>query len=872
MLRPLVDVLSLGGAIETARGVEIKTLAFHAATVLGLALTAWLSVATFRPPADDAAARLARVAQGLFCAWVALALASSLWAYDAQLARGQALIYAMGVAWAAAVAYFFDRRRVAELVWGVMLIGVLGAALCIWYYVERNPFHRPGFPLGNPALLGAAMLPGSLAAVALVCRGLPPRRWGQVVLATAACVAQLACLWLTGSRGALLALLAGLLVLAVVSVGPRIRWWLGAGAAATLVVGGLVLYFASYQEVAMARGAATRFRLYAWQAAAQLWQLRPISGNGAAVYPRVAAELTANERILDPAAFMSELVEHAHNELFEVFSEIGLVGGVTLVAGLLATAAAAMRRAASAGESEVWLARGVAAIVAALAADALVSVNPRLPGGAALLFTFIGVLWALCSRREGAGVARVTPHAVLRALVCLGAAVAAGGVALRDWRGVLAEAGADEAIRAGEFDRARVLAGQARFRLLDPVRVIAARKTALEALALEADAEFAKVAPTTRLAASDPARPQAIALAEAAYIEAQQLRIDVPALERMDAIAARAAERVAALLWQNDPNAARDWRTRAEIAWRQQRVRTPFDVETNMALLRYRASLAIQLGLLRDALRFGAVDPAWVQAFAALTEAPEFEARLGDLVVAASAVGPDSDPDAIMASAAPEAFRVGAAYSAMKGQIQTAVAGAARAEQLYAAVRSRLPTNVSLVRMEQSDYLMQSPLENAPRAAELLRAALDALPPIQAQKYEELARPIRLRLVRALLVAGREDEARDVQSSATDEPGHLDEALATAYVDLAVAFVRRPAGERPPLRTWLDAAVRLAPTSVLAWSWQAWLDAESGDAAAVVARLDAAMKAGVSPEAVVLIRRSLCREFPPLCDALGEKR
>ena len=34
---------------------------------------------------------------------------------------------------------------------------------------------------------------------------------------------------------------------------------------------------------------------------------------------------------------MGDMVEHAHNRLFEVLSEIGLVGGVTFVGGLLGT-------------------------------------------------------------------------------------------------------------------------------------------------------------------------------------------------------------------------------------------------------------------------------------------------------------------------------------------------------------------------------------------------------------------------------------------------------------------------------------------------------------------------------------------------------
>jgi len=90
----------------------------------------------------------------------------------------------------------------------------------------------------------------------------------------------------------------------------------------------------------MARGATVRLRLYAWRYAACCGRPARSAARGPAAYPRLAGVLAAPDMTLDPAAFMGEresIVEHAHNELFEVLTEIGLVGGVTFVAGLLAT-------------------------------------------------------------------------------------------------------------------------------------------------------------------------------------------------------------------------------------------------------------------------------------------------------------------------------------------------------------------------------------------------------------------------------------------------------------------------------------------------------------------------------------------------------
>ncbi|MCK4340876.1 MAG: hypothetical protein KAY37_04045, partial [Phycisphaerae bacterium] len=169
VLRPLTELMSLNGLVATERGVEIKDFAFHLAAALGLAL---LGVSQFAKPAlrgHSRAAKTASYAQILLAGWVLLSLLSSLWSGAPNYSGGQAALYALCIGWAVALSQTLARRDLPRLLYGVLIITALGAALCVWYYYERNPHHRPGFPLGNATVLAPAILPGVLIAGAVLC-------------------------------------------------------------------------------------------------------------------------------------------------------------------------------------------------------------------------------------------------------------------------------------------------------------------------------------------------------------------------------------------------------------------------------------------------------------------------------------------------------------------------------------------------------------------------------------------------------------------------------------------------------------------------------------------------------------------------------
>ena len=337
-------------------------------------------------------------AQLLLVGWVVISALSTFWSGDAALSRGQAVLYGLALAWAIALAWTIEPQDVPKLLAALVAASTAGAVLCIWYYYERNPYHRPGFPLGNPITLSAAMLPGILICVSVVIAAVEGLFTGRrataprVTLAAAAALIPLVwCFLLADSRSAGLGLAGGIMAIALLRVGPRLRWAvIGVALTAGLAIAMSLMQY-SRLDAAMGRSATIRFRLYAWRYAAKLWDdnwLTAVAGNGAGSYPRLAAQHSVQDRRFDPNAFMGDMVEHAHTSC-SVLSEIGLVGGVTFVAtwarGRRTATAARMRRASNGCIPGCWWDCGPDD-------RRPLFVGPCLPGLPAIFFTLLGIV------------------------------------------------------------------------------------------------------------------------------------------------------------------------------------------------------------------------------------------------------------------------------------------------------------------------------------------------------------------------------------------------------------------------------------------------------------------------------------------------
>lgn len=891
LLRPLTEVMSLWNTFPTARGVEIKDLLLYFSAAGGLGL---LAFAAWRRSTDPGARQRAGdrwlAAQAFFILWVLIAAASALWSGDPSLSLGQAAVYGLCVAWAVSLAWTIEARHALHMLNGLVVITCGAALLCAWYYYERNPFHRPGFPLGNPSILGALAMAGLVLAlgkagslVAAAREQQRPLPTGRLALSAIAVVILAFGLNLTGSRGALLGLGVAAAAAVLLHVGPRVRWWLAAGGFVALAATGWWLSTHA-NDMAMARGATIRFRAYAWRYAAELWATRSISGHGAAAYPRLSGPLSASDRAVDPAAFMGETVEHAHNELFEVFAEIGLVGGLAFVAAYVATIAAAFALVRGPhSPARRWMLTALAAALAGLMADSLFGVGLRLPGVPAVHYTLLGLLWALSrslsrdpaaesAPRAPAYMQRCRIAALLAAAACLGCAVAA----VQNARGLIHEQLAEEAAMTNNMRDGLGHAQRAADLLLDPVRRLLAMQRQLEFRYALTDRRLTEWRELRAPAASAPidappaaAAARAAALSEALglYEAALRLHQRAPLFARATLAAALAAERVAELGGDGVAPAGA-WRERAWAAWLARRAQRPYEAQTLLSLLaRYPATLETRVGLLRDALREGFPTPEWFAALQMLAAAPGFDETIQGLIDAAGPYDPRSDQNALLLAAAPESFRLGASWAALNQNFSAALQRSERAVALYEPLRPRLPDLYSVALAEQAEYaFLNAPLQ-PDHAVALARRALESLPPIQEQKLETLARPFRVRLAKYLLADGRVDEADEALRRVAPDPQELRALRAGLHIELAGAMIRAAPEDRPPVDRWLDAVLRDDPRNLRAWGLKAWLVAEAGRADQFESLLLDAARQGLNVEDLVRIRAAICHEFPALCES-----
>ena len=912
ILHVVVGLLSLNGAVATARGVEIKDLVLHLGAGLGLALLALrLFVSGIAPSGRRVTWGAWTLAQAFLLAWVACSLASAAWSGDAALSLGQATLYALALAWAVSLAWTLESRDIPALLAAYVVVATAAAALTVWYFYERNPYHRPGFPIGNPGPLAACLLPAIVLCLvrlgpALKARPRSAAAWREIGLSVIPLAPLGWAFWLTGSRSGLLAAAAAAAVAAFLHLPRRVRW-IAAGCGTALLAVALAWFALHSHDATMARGPTIRFRLYTWQYAAQLWSLRSISGHGAGAFPRYADQLARGDVLLDPAAFMGHNIGHAHNELFEVLVELGLVLGLTFVAGYVATLAAAAALVQSAGHSPQrrGLLIGLTAAVAALLADSAFGPGLRLPGMPAAFYTLLGVLWA-ASRSVSArlpeglkeGAARPQTNAgktgirlFLRAfakpegalaLLAAGAAALAFLAASLNWNGVLAEADAARKLAAGDAAAALSHTLSASERLLDPIRRLAARDLAVGLELQLARSGFLRWSASSRRDDDRGSAPRittdwqaAEGHALAAIQLAEACRTRAPAFGLAGLYRAQAAELLASMHRDLDPAAARRWTDEAWSAWRARLEMRPSELEALLALCAYPERLAERLDCLRRALRAPASPqnwfptPRWFQRLDEIGRDPQLPGELAVLALNAAPYDPKTDLNVLVLSFAPETWRLRAAWLARGREFAAARDDAQRAVALYAAMRSRFPELYCVALAELAEYTLLATPSEAGRAAARLQDALSALPRIQEQKLAELAAPFRQRLARCLLAAGQQVEARrqiELVAAARDRtlsPPELDAALAALYVQLAADFARRAVAEGVPVAAWLSEARRLQRGSLEAWAWTAWLAAAQGDGDDVEQVLDEARQAGLSADQIERIRRSLAQEFGP---------
>jgi O-antigen ligase/tetratricopeptide (TPR) repeat protein len=894
LLHQIVDALGGWGVFPTARGVEIKDVIWHATAVLAtvlLAIRAWFSTRHLNLSTTAREAWLA--GQIMLIGWCALSLLSMAWSSEPWLSLGQATLYAYGVLWALAMGWTLERASLQRVGQVIQVTTAAMAVLTIWYYFERNPSHRPGFPIGNPGPLAAAMVPALLISLSIIAtegwRRIMTGTWRDATsfwISLICAVPVSGAFILADALTAKVALIVGVGVLLWLSLSGKTRW-IVAAIAAIAAISAVGYRFAAGNDFSMARGASARLRLYTWRYAAELWQQRPMLGLGAGAYPRLANMRSLRDEQLDPAAFMGTWRNHAHNELFEIFTEIGLVGGVTFVGGQLATIMAALvvLRRRLTHEQRTLLTALLAAHLGLLV-DSCGSVSLRLPGFPIVFFTLIGVLWAAGRwghRGDLAGdaIAGFLPTSlaaarwlrVRRALMAFGVVAIAAVLAAMAAMNALSlkrEVQAYAAMAENFPQRAAQLAGEAEPWLLDPTRSILASE-----LQTRAQTQVAKNVYTTAARAPgglDALPPQERdrlgGLIRQAFNAVDLFESRFPAIGEMQVLGAELAERLANVFAPIAPATAKEWRERAQVAWSTQRQLNKGDQRACLALTRYPALPAEYGVFLRDALRTSSPnDRAWLEALQRVVNRLSVngvDQVVEALLQAAGPIDPRTDANTIIISMAPEAYRLGAAWWSFRGQHERALRLAGRAVELYRPIRDRFPTRVAITLAEQAEYAFRWQPRKAQAALELVDTAIAELPNIQAQLRRNLERPLREAQARYLIATGQGATAE----SLLREWGWQSPAqIASVYLDTIRTVLRQPIANRPPtVIPWIEQVVSLQPTEPQAWGWLAWLMAESGHFDQTRQVFDDARRAGVSQDNITGLQRWLSTEFPAYQD------
>ena len=287
--------------------------------------------------------------------------------------------------------------------------GIREAALnryAIWGWVNRLIFDRVTGTFVNPNHFGhylAIVIPMALfiAAVAWHRAGGPQsthaQRLAQVIehslfaigFAVIAAVACAAGVLLSQSRGALLALGAGLLTVVAMLPGRRVARIAAGSAAGLVTIIALALFLGPERTVARFTGSteAVASRRVGVSAAIGIWERFPIFGSGAGTFERVVS-MEQDEKV-------QVIYHHAHNDYAEMAATAGAIGFVIAVVTLFGGYFQLVRMTFGAHAADIsWSRRAFqAAALASLSIamiHALFDFNFHMPANPATLAAIVG--------------------------------------------------------------------------------------------------------------------------------------------------------------------------------------------------------------------------------------------------------------------------------------------------------------------------------------------------------------------------------------------------------------------------------------------------------------------------------------------------
>lgn len=537
-LRAVVRLLCLNYAVPTIHAGDVKMLVLGIGS--GIALLTLAITTLTRDPSEgeyatgeesdtrqpDAAGGRAQgkahipplfAAQLLILLYLVWSFASANWSSArADLAVGASTLLAVQFAWSFALGHGLSRRAARIGVHLVIGITALTGVLAVWYFYGRNPNLRAKFPFGNPLFLSAALIPGLILAGCKIVdsvHGMFADRQKPAVL-TGAILPVVALVlggWafaLTQSRGPQVALAAGALAALFLALRGKKRLI----PVLLAVAGAAFAWHTLSQQMASdspaGRDATLRLRQYSWSYAWDMFAERALTGHGQAAFVCLGDSYAVQDVEDDPLVFGSR-ISHAHNEWLEVMADLGTIGLLLLIGGLVLTFYAGLQALSARGQPR-WLLAGVMAGLFALCVEESFSVGLRVSELPVVFYTMLGLCWSLSLSPEKSLIDRISRRSLLRYGV--GGLVLVGGVGSlvaiqTDFAAARASYAVEEAIASDNLDDAVELA-QAAQSSLNPQRALVNRfRLAQTRLAVAGKVQARAVERTQRAMQSTP--PQA---------------------------------------------------------------------------------------------------------------------------------------------------------------------------------------------------------------------------------------------------------------------------------------------------------------------------------------------------------------------------
>ena len=860
----------------------------------------------------------AGVAQFALVAYTGWMIASAMWARWPEAAFGEAMRQLIFTVWAIAIGRTLSRRSTPAACRVLAGVLVLTAVVGIWYYIERNPFQRLKFPIGNPIFLAACLIPGITLTFGELTGTIrrdgdlnksPRFRWGLLIASIAGLLILLSAFKLADSRGPQLGLAIGVVAAICLITTGRDRRYLIFALILCCLAGLAYVQYVGLPGFLTRRMDTVLLRGYAWWYAIMLFAAKPLIGQGQGSYMLMAQKLSSPDAIEHPTVFLGNVRGHAHNEWLEILSDLGVVGFILMAIVLIATilcAARMLRRA----EKPIEQGRifGLSAAFVGLIVTEMTDVGLRMPGLPIVFYTVIGLIWSLSREPNQQAVQvtagkRITGVASLAGTIVL--AIVISMLAGRDFQGALAypKAGAlaaqhqwDQALaetEVGQYGRFSVeshLAAAAQYNLiayqaathrLDQMRRMLGRleepnrpTSRIKTLAQEDRAVFENYAALClssggRLLERMPDYPMVAGRMAEILLMTQQIEI---AEQRIGL-----RQEVRSYL-----GAARSW-------LQVEHDRDPYDMWVALQLFRLSKdqTLIDRLNLLRIPLRAGPRPPGGradefvvgkdrlildlfgelEAGLAALLSEADYRQTLEQLLTAANQAM-ESDPGTAWPDPyVPETYRLAARDRKLTRQFAKAAELAGMAARAAERIVDRFPTAVADALIDQCRYLLLAYPNEPERAVAACREAIERWPTTGDRR-----RALRLRqsLAAYLLATGQEQVARDAilaeaaSLSQSVQPDRLDRIIGHGLGEICAEMAGAlPVEQRP---AWY--ADRLARSLELLPDWPetrllaAFSAFETNRPDEGIAQLEIMEKLVDDPSSLAGALQTLLRAFP----------